>query len=184
MLRQNLIENGVSLILKGLGIDMNDPNYTNTPDRVARWYVEMFAEQDTEWAIFPEQYSDFVLLRRHSLWTLCPHHLLPVEMVTSVAYIPGGYVLGLSKLARLIMDCNRGPILQEKFTSDVVEKIYEICVGTQGAACFVEGIHGCAKYRGVRTTGSFITSKCRGKFDEDKRLQDRFFYLASDHRGT
>lgn len=178
MIRQHLIEKGVSMILQGLDVDRSDPNYIDTPDRVARWYVEMFNGQEAEWATFPEAFNDFILLRRHTLYTLCPHHLIPVEMICSVAYMPGGHVLGLSKLARLLIDCNDRPILQEKFTNDVVEKIYEITPQVKGAACLVEGLHGCAKIRGVRSTGSFLTSKVKGVFEDDKRLQDRFFQLA------
>lgn len=178
MIKVNLIEDGVALIMKGLGVDRSDPNYRDTPERVARWYVEMFEGQESEWATFPEKFSDFILLRRHRLWTLCPHHLIPVEMIVSVAYMPNGEVFGLSKLARLLIECNDRPILQERFTNAVVEKIEEILPSVKGAACIVEGLHGCAKIRGVRSTGSFITSKCAGSFDTDKRLQDRFFQLA------
>lgn len=177
-MNQHKIEKGVELILEGLGVDRRDPNYTDTPDRVARWYLEMFTGQETEWATFPEDFNDFILLRRHTLYTLCPHHLIPVEMVISVAYMPDGIVLGLSKLARILIECNNVPILQEKYTADVVMKIYEILPRVRGAACFVEGQHGCAKIRGVRSTGSFITSKMKGVFEDDKRLQDRFFALA------
>lgn len=172
------VESGVKLILRGIGVDLSDPNYMNTPERVAKWYAEMFTEQETEYATFPEEYSDFILLRQHHLWSLCPHHLLPVELIVSVAYVPDGNVLGLSKLARVLSECNGGPILQEKFTNSVVEALYANCPAIRGAACFVEGLHGCARIRGVKTTGSFITSKCKGVFDDDKRLQDRFFQLA------
>jgi GTP cyclohydrolase IA len=177
-MNQHRIENGVREILKGLGVPLNDPDFLETPERVAKWYIEMFAGQNGEWATFPEKYSDFILLRRHTLWSLCPHHLIPVEMVVSVAYVPNGFVLGLSKLARVLLDCNNKPIKQEEYTNLVVHKLECILPSLKGAACMVEGQHGCAKIRGVRSTGSFLTSKCSGVFDTDKRLQDRFFQLA------
>lgn len=172
------IEKGVRLILAGLGCDTKDRNFMETPDRVARAYSEMFCPAEVDYPTFEEHYNDFVLLRGHQMWTLCPHHLLPVEMVVSVAYIPNGTVLGLSKLARLLHDINRGPLLQESFTNDVVEKLGEVLPTNQGAACLVTGQHGCAKIRGVHTSGDFRTYTLTGQFKADPDQERRFFELA------
>lgn len=165
-------------ILEGLNVDPSDDNYIETPERYARMLVEMFRPKNLEYATFPEEFTDFILLRNHTLYTLCPHHMLPVELVVSVAYIPGGDVLGLSKLARLLDDCNRGPLLQERFTKDVVEKLYEICVGCKGAAVLVDGQHGCTKVRGVRSGARFTTYKFKGEFEHSEILASRFITLS------
>jgi GTP cyclohydrolase I len=179
VVNSHLIEKGVRMILAGMGVSQQDKNFTETPERVARFYQEMFNQQETEWATFPEEYSDFIMLRGHKLWTLCPHHLLPVEMNVTVAYIPNGQVLGLSKLARVMSECNNLPLLQEKFTKDVLTKINLITGRTcLGAACLVEGQHGCTKIRGVHSEGWFVTYKFEGVFDEQVKLQDRFMRLA------
>lgn len=172
------IEAGVRLILAGLNCNTKDRNYAETPERVARAYEEMFRSNESEYATFEETYSDFILLRQHTIWSLCPHHLLPVKLVASVAYIPNGHVLGLSKLARVLHDCNPGPVLQEAFTREVCSRIDDISVGNHGAACLVEGTHGCMQIRGVRTSGDVVTYKLTGDFLNKPHVQDRFFQLT------
>lgn len=172
------IEAGVRLILQGLDCDTKDRNYAETPERVARAYEEMFQVADTEYATFDEAYSDFILLRDHTVWSLCPHHLLPVRLIVSVAYIPNGQVLGLSKLARVLHDCNPGPVLQEAFTREVVGRINYITGSNHGAACLVRGTHGCMQIRGVKSSGDVVTYKLTGDFLDIPHIQNRFFELT------
>ena len=138
----------------------------------------MFEQPSTEYATFNETYSDFILLRSHVLWSLCPHHLLPVRLKVHVAYIPGGEVLGLSKLARVLSDCNPGPILQEAFTREVADRIDSISIGNHGVAVMVEGTHGCMQIRGVKTDGDVVTYNLKGDFLNVPHIQDRFFQLV------
>jgi GTP cyclohydrolase I len=175
------IEAGVRLILAGLGCDTKDRNYAETPERVARAYEEMFRPNESEYATFDETYADFILLRGHTIWSVCPHHLFPVKLVTSIAYLPDGEVLGLSKLARVLHDCNPGPMLQEAYTREVVERLSSI-VSTRGTACYVEGVHGCMQVRGVKTTGDVVTSAFSGDFKDTPSLQNRFFNLVGTRR--
>lgn len=172
------IERGIRLVLQGLGCDMKDSNFTETPDRFARAMYEIFNPPESEYAIFEEHHTDFVLLKGHQMYSLCPHHLLPVEFHVSLAYIPNGHVLGLSKLVRVLHDCNRGPLLQERFTHDAVQKVREILPECGGVAILMEGWHGCAKIRGVRTKGSFTTYRLEGLFQNDPIYEQRFFTLA------
>lgn len=176
------IEAGVRLILKGLDCDTRDRNFAETPERYARALEEIFTPEISDWATFEETYSDFILLRNHSLWSLCPHHLLPVRLDVSVAYIPNGQVLGLSKLARVLHECNPGPILQEAFTRKVVDRLHEIATTNHGAACLVVGNHGCMQSRGIRTTADVVTYKLTGDFLERAHIQDRFFQLTGFKR--
>jgi len=177
-LNPHYIEQGVALILKGIGADRNDHNYTDTPERYARALTEMFTPKETEWATFTEEFSDFILLRGHEMYSLCPHHLFPVKFNVSLAYIPDGQVLGLSKLARVLHECNRGPLLQEAFTKMAIERLHHICKGVQGAACFIAGEHGCLSMRGVRSNADFVTYRLDGLFAQDKDLERRFFELV------
>jgi GTP cyclohydrolase I len=173
----SLIEEGVSLILRGMNIDLRDRNYIDTPDRYARFILEMFGHKETEYATFPEDFTDFILLRRHTMYSLCPHHLIPVEFETSVAYIPKKEVLGLSKLVRVLDDVNCEPLLQERFTKQVIETVKDWC-DVEGVACLVNGQHGCTKIRGVRSTGRFWTYRLDGEFKTDPELARRFFDLC------
>lgn len=175
---QGKIERGVELILQGLGVNLHDHNYLQTPERVARMYVEMFGVKEREWATFEEAFTDFIMLKGHTLYGLCPHHLLPVELNVSLAYVPNGHVLGLSKLARICDETNTGPMLQERFTIEVLSKLEELCPSIQGAACLIDGQHGCTKVRGVKSDGRFTTYRLSGVFKDDSELESRFFQLA------
>lgn len=174
-----MIEDAVRLLLKGMEVDLNDHNYKHTPERFARFLKEMFGEKEPEWATFTEEYTDFVLLRKHRLYTLCPHHLLPVELIASVAYVPNGEVLGLSKLARILHETNKGPILQEKFTKEVLQRLMKVC-RTKNCAILVDAQHGCTHIRGVKSDARFTTYRLEGLFDSDLIMQQRFFMLARD----
>lgn len=178
MIDQGKIERGVEFILQGLGVDIKDHNYLETPERVARMYQEMFGAKEREWATFEEAFSDFIMLKGHTLYGLCPHHLLPVELNVSLAYVPNGHVLGLSKLARICDETNTGPMLQERFTIEVLSKLEELCPSIQGAACLIDGQHGCTKVRGVKSDGRFTTYRLSGVFKDDPELESRFFTLA------
>ena len=176
-LHPELIEQAVELLIQGLGCSLRDPNFRDTPERVVRFYTELFGQPDTDFPTFVEEYADFVLLTGHQMYSLCPHHLLPVEFKVHLAYVPDAKVLGLSKLVRLLQECNKGPLLQEKFTKLVTKKLQQVCPSSKGAACLMEGIHSCAKIRGVKTSASFMTYHLSGVFVEDVVLSERFFQL-------
>lgn len=172
---------GIKLVLQGLDCDLKDQNFLDTPERVAKVYRQMFYSSEKSWATFEEQYSDIILLTNHEIITLCPHHLLPVTMRCSIAYKPRGHVIGLSKLARVLQEVNRGPILQEAFT-DSAAKLLGDLTGTPDVACHVSGQHGCMRLRGVRTRGEVTTMKFLGAF-ESEPLQSRFLSLVHGGNG-
>jgi len=179
LLNPLLIEQGVTLLLRGLGVDLGNRNFLETPERVARFYQEMFGQrEEPNWEVFPDEYyCNMVLLRNHSLWSLCPHHLLPVKLTCSIAYLPTrGKVLGLSKLARVVNFANGRPLLQEEFTHRIAKDLSDLTGGSPTAS-YVRGRHMCARIRGVRTEGDFATYAVTGKFETDTALQARFFDL-------
>lgn len=160
-----LIEAGIEAILQGLGIDLTDRNFVQTPKRFAKLLAEMFDPGDVEIPVYPETYDGIVIVRHHTTYTLCPHHLLPVHLDISLAYNPNGHVVGLSKLPRLVADINRRPMLQEELTRLLVERLDTIkdCLG---AAALIVGTHGCMQIRGVRTNADTITTHASGMFQE------------------
>lgn len=169
------VEKGMHLILKGLeldfGLDLSDENFKDTPKRVARAYAEIFAGvKDTDKQIaavlgssFPCETHDMVIAKDVRVYSMCPHHFLPVEYKVSIGYIPGSRVLGISKLARIAEIFAKRPVLQEQFTQDIVDALMSI--DCSGAMCMVEGRHFCMIMRGVQQTGSAtITSAIKGAF--------------------
>src|SRR5690242_2746154 len=111
---QKLIAQGAALILKGMGVDVKDPNFVKTPERVARMYTELLTPDENNMSTFPSTYDNMIILRGHRVFAICPHHLLPVELQAYVAYIPNEKVLGLSKLARVVEQHLTKPIMQEE----------------------------------------------------------------------
>ena len=176
----DLIREATRLLLKGLEVDVTGSDFVDTPTRVSEVYREMFEPEETSWAVFDEDYTDMVLVRGHVMFTLCPHHLLPVRLVISLAYLPEGRVLGASKLIRVMHAANSYPRTQEALTSEILCQLRQKlgAVYSAGEAILVRGTHGCMQLRGVRTSADLTTLRFAGKFEEDRELQSRFLDLV------
>ena len=177
--RSKQVEQGVSLILQGLGVNLNDRNFKGTPQRYAKFIQELFWAPRPNITAFPEDHDQMVLIRNHLCWTLCPHHLLPVRLDISVAYIPKGSVLGLSKLGRLFDEINTEPLMQETATDALCERIYNE-TGRMGAAVVMRGNHLCMQMRGIKSINSdAVTSKLLGALRENPQARQEFFHLVA-----
>jgi GTP cyclohydrolase IA len=184
-LNEAKIKKATALLIEGLGCSTSEAGFKGTPERVVRFYKEIFGEKRDPCVIFPEVYDEIVVLKNHRLFGLCPHHLLPVSFNVSIAYIPDGEVLGLSKLARVVESFNTRPILQEDLSRNIVnwfvnkEETDDFL--SKGAACRIIGDHMCMQMRGVKSTGSVITTTFRGLFNEDNNLQRLFLEICNGH---
>lgn len=170
------IERGVKLILEGMSCDMKDPNFKDTPARVARLYREILSPQKNSMTVFPSKYDSMVILRGHQVTALCPHHLMPVTLRCYVGYIPNKQVLGLSKLARVVEQHLTKPIMQEELCDNVADTLNST-LDPKGVACVIAGEHGCMKHRGVKTDGDVVTSSMRGVFLTNIAAREEFLRL-------
>lgn len=152
---------GVAELLGGMGVDANDPNFLETPQRVARMFAEFMAPKAMEWKTFPARSADLVLLRGHRAVGLCPHHLQPVEYTCAVGYIPHEKTVGLSKLARAVDAQLSKPMLHEDLADAVADSI-ERALRPIGVGVVLAGVHGCMRFRGVRSLGDVVVSVMRG----------------------
>lgn len=177
------VEKGVHYILKGLqkeyGLDLKDPNFKDTPKRIARAYAEIFEGINCEEQVkeiltstFPSNYNGIIIAEGINCFSVCPHHLLPVEYIVNLGYMPGKYVLGLSKLTRIVELMAKAPKLQEDFTSDVIS-LLEKYLEPKGAIIQVKGKHYCMAMRGVKQKIWTHTSSICGVFDQQS-LKDEF----------
>lgn len=172
------IEQGVRLILEGIGEDVEREGLLDTPRRVANMYEEICAglEQDPAEhfkVTFNEGHQDMVLVRDIPLYSLCEHHLAPFFGVAHIAYIPGpsGRICGLSKLARVVDVFGHRPQVQERLTSQVADAIVEN-LAPLGVIVVIEAEHLCMSMRGVRKPGTCtVTSAVRGSFQADSRTR-------------
>lgn len=165
------IEQGVRMILEGVGEDPSREGLLETPRRVAEMYSEIFAglTQDAGKHLcvtFDEGHQEMVLVRDIPLYSVCEHHLLPFVGRAHVAYIPGenGRICGLSKLARVVDVFAKRPQVQERLTSQVADTIVEF-LDPQGVIVVIEAEHLCMSMRGVQKPGAITTtSAVRGIF--------------------
>jgi len=180
-MKKHLIRKGVELILEGLaGPEWSgDPNYEDTPRRVADFYEEMFKVAPTRLTTFKEAHDQMIVLSHHIDYTLCPHHLLPVMFDISLAYLPTKSVLGLSKLVRLVKAHFSEPITQEALTQSLADELMSRPKPSPlGAAVLVYGEHLCTKIRGPKTSGAFVTSAMRGVFLDTLAAREEFLSLV------
>lgn len=183
------IEEGVRLILEGIGEDTAREGLLDTPKRVANMYEEICAglEQDpAEYfkVLFNEDHQDMVLVRDIPLYSMCEHHLAPFFGVAHIAYIPGpsGEICGLSKLARVVDAYARRPQIQERLTSQIAECIVEN-LHPLGMLVVIEAEHLCMSMRGVRKPGTkTVTSAVRGLFQTDSRTRAEAMALIGSRK--
>ena len=161
------IENAVREMLLAIGEDPDRDGLRKTPNRVARMYAELFAglHEDPERhlkTMFDEDHHEMVALRDIPFNSMCEHHLMPFEGKAHIAYIPGGKVVGLSKLARIVDSYAHRPQVQERLTSQIADLLAQK-VHVKGCAVVLEAVHTCTTCRGVRKPGSvMVTSALRG----------------------
>lgn len=178
------IREAVRVILRAIGEDPERPGLQETPRRVAKMYLEMFAGLHTDpsrhlQVTFPESYDEMVLVRDIPFTSMCEHHLLPFSGVAHVAYIPNGKVTGLSKLARVVEEVAKRPQVQERMTQQIAELIDQH-LETSGVAVVVSAEHSCMAIRGIKKPGSkTVTSALRGIFKEPSTRAE-FMSLIAD----
>lgn len=165
------IQQGVRLILEGIGEDVEREGLLKTPSRVARMYEEIFSGMSEDprvhfETVFDEGHEEMVLVKDIPFYSMCEHHLVPFFGIAHVAYIPAkdGRICGLSKLARLVDIFAKRPQVQERLTSQIADTLVDqIC--PQGAIVVLEAEHMCMTMRGVKKPGTkTMTSAVRGTF--------------------
>jgi len=182
MVDQKKIKEAITLLLEGIGEDVNREGLRETPDRIARMYAEIFSGMDEKPSehlskTFSVSGSDMVVEKDITFYSTCEHHLMPFYGKAHVAYIPDGKVVGLSKLARCVEVFAKRPQIQEKMTAQIADAIMEQ-LNPKGVMVMVEAEHMCMTMRGVKKPGSkTVTFTARGAFEEDERLQEKFFRM-------
>jgi len=178
---QGPVEAAVQLILREIGEDPDREGLRGTPDRVHRMYAELTAgykvdpERLLNGAIFDIDYSEMVVVREIPFHSLCEHHLLPFFGTASVAYIPEGRVIGLSKIPRIVEMYARRLQVQERLTQQVAHFLMER-LAPKGVGVVLEASHLCAVMRGVRKPGTIMTtSAVLGIFRANDKTRAEFF---------
>ena len=192
MIDERAIEEHIRGILAALGDDPDREGLRDTPRRVARMYSEVFEGMNyTNHEIaemcgktFEDGFEDgsdagidadpgrVVVMKDIDMFSYCEHHMaLMYDMKASVAYVPGGKVIGLSKIARVCDMVGRRLQLQEKIGKDIADIITEI-TGSEDVEVTLEACHSCVTARGIKKTNTkTYTAELRGRFRTDPMLQ-------------
>ena len=173
-------------ILSLLGEDPTREGLLKTPERVAKamaFITKGYAQDPVQIvtsAIFREEYKQMVLVKDIELFSLCEHHLMPFVGKAHVAYIPNGYITGLSKIARVVECYARRLQVQERLTVQIRDCIQR-ALNPIGVAVVIEASHMCMQMRGVEKQGSATTTSAfTGVFLKDTRTREEFLTLISN----
>lgn len=176
----NVVKRAVAAMLTGLGIDRTEENFKETPERVTKMWTTWLQPQSLKLAVFESIGGSMVTLVDHRTVSMCPHHMLPVELLVNMAYIPQNYVVGISKLARLADFASSSFMLQEHI-SEFVAELLEALLQPKGAAVAVAGTHGCMRMRGIRSPGWVVTTALRGVYLTDEKARAEFYESTRVH---
>ena len=174
-------ENAVKVLIEWAGDDPSREGLIETPKRVVKAFEEYFAgynknPQDILEKTFFEtgNYQEFVLLKNIEFRSHCEHHLAPIIGYASVAYIPDGKVVGISKLARIVDVYAKRLQTQETMTSQIANSIQNN-LNPKGVAVFITAEHHCMSGRGVKKAHvDMNTTFFTRDFRENQNLQNRF----------
>lgn len=169
-----------------LGEDPDREGLQRTPLRVAKamdfltsGYASSLAEVVNDAIFDAEGAEEMVVVRDVEYYSMCEHHMLPFFGKATVAYLPKGKIIGLSKIARIVDVYARRLQVQERLTNQVADAMEEI-LDPHGVAVVIEGKHLCMMMRGVQKQESnMVTSAMRGTFRSDPRTRSEFFSLVS-----
>lgn len=168
----------IKRILTLMGEDASREGLVKTPERVAKAMMTLTRGYDIDphevlsSAKFKEDYSQMVIVKDIDFYSLCEHHLLPFFGKAHVAYIPNGYITGLSKIARVVDIYSHRLQVQERMTSQIKECIQRT-LNPLGVMVVVEAKHMCMQMRGVEKQNSITTtSDFTGAFNQAKTREE------------
>ncbi len=171
-------------IINKIGEDPSREGLVKTPERAAKAMqflthgYNQSGEEILKSAMFKEEYSEMVIVKDIEVFSLCEHHMLPFFGKAHVAYIPNGYIVGLSKIPRVIDVYARRLQVQERLTHEVLECIQKT-MRPLGAAVVIEARHMCMMMRGVQKQNSVTTTSAfTGEF-KNVETRNEFLNLIS-----
>lgn len=169
-------------IINDLGEDSTREGLLKTPERAAKAMdfltsgYNQNAKEIIQSALFKEDYNEMVIVKDIEFYSLCEHHMLPFFGKVHIAYIPKGYIVGLSKLPRIVDVFARRLQVQERLTRDILEVI-DSALNPYGVAVVIEAAHMCMMMRGVMKQNSLTTSSAfTGEF-KNVETRNEFLHL-------
>ena len=173
-------------IVGELGEDVNREGLLKTPERVAKamQYLthgyDLDAASILKGAMFKEDHSQMVLVKDIELYSMCEHHMLPFFGKAHIAYIPNGWIVGLSKIPRVVDAYSRRLQVQERLT-DQIKNCLQETLNPLGVAVVIEAKHLCMQMRGIQKQNSVTTtSSFTGAFENDSTRKEFIQLISAD----
>lgn len=182
----NSLKKSYTNIIKNIGEDVQREGLLKTPERIAK--AMLFNTQGyTQDAVsilnsakFHENISEMIVVKDIELYSMCEHHMLPFFGKAHIAYIPNGYITGLSKIARVVDVFSRRLQVQERLTTQILDAIKE-ALNPLGVAVVIEAKHLCMMMRGVQKQNSVTTTSAFfGEFEKYPTRNEFLKLIASD----
>lgn len=185
--QKDKIEQAVAGLLESFGVDMNREGLRETPHRAMKYWTELLEGELYSNDEIADMYnkcfedvesSDLVIEKDIEIFSHCEHHLaLMYDMKVSIAYVPNGKVIGLSKMARIAEMVGKRLQLQERIGTDI-NYIMRKILGTEDVAVVIEGKHGCMTARGVKSRNALTRTAClTGRFMTNPNLRSEMYSL-------
>jgi len=177
------VKEEIKKILIDIGEDPQREGLLKTPQRVEEVFRFLSSGYKVDLgkllnnALFKVDYDEMVIVKNIEFYSLCEHHLLPFFGRCHVGYLPNKYVIGLSKIPRIVETFSRRLQVQERLTQQIAETITN-SIDPKGVAVVIEAQHLCMMMRGVEKQNTqMITSAMLGRFRNDPRSRSEFFSL-------
>jgi len=179
--RDSEVEAAIRTIIRWTGDNPDREGLIETPARVVRAFEEFFCGYGEDPVGILQKsfeeidgYDEMVLLRDVRFESHCEHHIAPIVGCASIAYVPRGRVVGISKLARVVQAFARRLQIQEKLTAQIANTIDSV-LKPKGVAVVIKAVHHCMTTRGVhKPDSSLVTSRMLGCFRDDAELRRQF----------
>lgn len=178
VLGEKRLQTIIAMLLAELGLDIKSEHFQDTPTRVARFYREFTRGYRVNPAgilkTFASRNREMVVLSDVEFFSLCPHHLLIYGGKIHFSYVPGGRIVGISKIPRLIQALAARAVVQEELVADIADAFVSV-VKPLGCAVMAIGKHDCVAARGVRCPKATMTTVAmRGIFSDDQNYALKF----------
>jgi GTP cyclohydrolase I len=172
-------------ILDIMSFDLEDQQIKDTPNRWAKMMINELLSgcytEEPKMTVFKntKKYDEIIFLGPIQIKSLCSHHVVPFRGKAYLAYIPGDYVCGISKLSRIVNWFMRRPQIQEELTKQIADYM-EDKLKPKGCAVYIEAQHECMIIRGVEESDSWMkTSDMRGGFKKKSSTRKEFFDMVN-----
>lgn len=182
----HLLTNFYREIIEKVGEDAGREGLMKTPMRAAKAMqflthgYQLNPEAILKSAMFKEQYSEMVIVKDIEMYSMCEHHLLPFFGRAHIAYIPNGYIVGLSKLGRIVDAFSRRLQVQERLTHEILDCIQKT-LNPLGVAVVIEAKHLCMMMRGVQKQNSVATTSAfTGEFSHERTRAEFIRLISAD----